>query len=188
MKSLKYIFSLTLFLASEFGYTQPKIKPSEYIAFQSGASVNTYNSFGARLFFEFQKDISKHWQHGFSFEQNIHLYRAATDHSNDLNSNISAFCYNHYYKIKIYKDRFFWTTGVGAGLMNVNWDSNNKIGPVVNASMTLNIRLSNRLFIETSPLIILLPSNRGYFSPINVSTYSNYSSASFFPFGIKIKL
>ncbi len=190
MPLTKFVFCFTLCLTAINSHSQQvanKTKDS-YLSFQSGASVNNYNSFGARIFFEYQKDVSKKWQYGISFEQNVHLYRAATDHSNDLSSNVSLFCYNHYYKIKLYKDRFFWTTGLGAGMLNVNWDSKNKIGPVINASMTLNIRLNKKLYIETSPLIIFLPSNRGYFSPVKVSTYANYASFNFFPFGVKIKL
>lgn len=144
---------------------------------------------GIRVFFEYQKDLKKkNWQYGISFEQKNHLYDAATDHFNSLASNLSLLSYNHYYKLKLYKDRVFWTSGLGVGIANVNWDGNNKIGIVVNGSITLNVRITKRIYIETSPLLVLLPFNRVYYSPMNVSTYTDLYGGPFFPFGFKVKL
>ncbi len=189
---LKTRLLLTLFgsLSYTIGYSQTneKIPKPAFLSFQTGAFVDGYNSFGFRAFFEYQKDLKKNWEYGISFEQSVHLFRAATDHYNSLSSNISFLCYNHYYKLKLFKDRVFWTTGLGAGVANVNWDGNNKIGIVFNGSVTLNVRITKRLYIETSPLLVLLPFNRVYYSPINVSTYTDLYGGPFFPIGFKVKL
>ncbi len=182
--------TISICLAITHGYAQTieKLPKPAYLSFQSGAFVDGYNSFGVRAFFEYQKDLKKNWQYGISFEQKSHLFRAATDHFNSLSSNLSLLSYNHYYKLKLYKDRVFWTSGLGVGIANVNWDGNNKIGIVFNGSVTLNVRITKRLYIETSPLIILPPVNRFYYSPMNVSTYSDLYGGPFFPIGFKVKL
>ena len=164
---------------------QPK---PNYLSFQTGGMVDIYNSFGVRTFFEYQKDLKKNWQYGISYEHVRHLGRAATDHSDNLSSNLSLLSFNYYYKFKLYKDRVFWTSGLGAGVVHLNWEDNDDFGPTVNASITLNIRVTKRFYIETSPLIVLAPVNRFYYSPMNASSYKDFYAGTFFPIGFKVRL
>ena len=186
----KLLFTLVLgFSFSKcFGQIEEKINKPSYFSFQTGAMMDSYNSFGVRAFFEYQKDLKKNWQYGISLEQKIHLFRAATDHPNSLATNLSLISYNHYYKLKLYKDRVFWTCGLGAGIGYVYFKDYHKVGVTANASITLNIRVTKKLFIETSSLLVLLPFNRGYYSPMNVSTYPNLWAGTFFPIGFKVRL
>ncbi len=191
MNSLNKLLLIYLigFSGSEvYSQKNDTVTTPSYLSFQSGAFIDGYNSMGVRAFFEYQKDLKKNWQYGISFEQTVHLYPAGQDFPNTLPASNTMLCYNHYYKLRLYKDRVFWTAGLGAGLVNVNWSGHNKIGPVVTGSFTLNIRITKRIFIETSPLIVLLPSNRGYYSPINVSGIPDFYGGSFFPIGFKVKL
>ena len=188
--NLKVKLILTLFFFNINVYSQTKeILPNpNYLAIQSGLMADGYNSMGFRTFFEYQKDVKKNWQYGISYEHVRHLGIAATDHSDNLSSNLSLLSLNYYYKLKLYKDRVFWTSGLGAGVVHLNWGDNDEFGPTLNASITLNIRVAKRSFIETSPLIVLAPINRFYYSPMNASSYKDFYAGTFFPIGFKVRL
>ena len=113
--NLKVKLILTLFFFNINVYSQTKeILPNpNYLAIQSGLMADGYNSMGFRTFFEYQKDVKKNWQYGISYEHVRHLGIAATDHSDNLSSNLSLLILNYYYKLKLYKDRVFWTSGLG---------------------------------------------------------------------------
>jgi hypothetical protein len=74
-----------------------------------------------------------------------------TDQLHDLKSNLSLLSLNGYYKLNLIKDRLFWTGGLGVGLLHVNWEDNDGFGPTVNASLTLNIRLTQRIYVNPLP-------------------------------------
>ena len=192
MNKLKKTLLLTLIIAVSNTniYSQINEKPPKpnYLSFQTGGMVDIYNSFGVRTFFAYQKDLKKNLQNGISYEHVRHLGRAATDHSDNLSANLSLLSLNYYYKLKLYKDRIFWTSGMGVGVVHLNWDDNDEFGPTVNASITLNIRVTKRFFIETSPLIVLAPINRFYYSPMNATSYKDFYAGTFFPIGFKVRL
>lgn len=192
MKKFKKKLLLTLIIAftniKVYSQSIEKLSKPSYLSFQTGGMVDIYNSFGVRTFFEYQKDMEKNWQYGISYEHVRHLGRAATDHSDNLSANLGLLSLNYYYKLKLYKDRVFWTSGLGVGVVHLNWDDNDEFGPTVNASITLNIRVTKRFFIETSPLIVLAPINRFYYSPMNASSYKDFYAGTFFPIGFKVRL
>jgi len=165
----------------------PFRKP-DYLSFQTGAMVDRYNSLGIRTYFEYQKEVSGHWQYGISYEHSRHFGFFATDHPDALPTNLSLLSLNGYYKINLLKDRLFWLAGLGIGGVHAYWDTNDKIGATVNASFTLNIKLTKKLYFESSPFIVLLPTNRLYFSTMNTERYNNFFALSLFPFGLKVKL
>ncbi|MFD1552564.1 hypothetical protein DNU06_15660 [Putridiphycobacter roseus] len=82
----------------------------------------------------------------------------------------------------------FWTAGFGVGVLHVFWDEINKFGPTVNASLTLNFRISKRIYIETAPLFVILPINRIYYSPIKTNDINHFYAVSAIPIGLKVKL
>ena len=161
---------------------------NDYLTFQTGFIVDGYNSLGVRTFFEYQKDLKKNWQYGISYEHSRHFGFFMTDQLYDLNSNLSQLSINGYYKLNLIKDRLFWTGGIGVGAMHVNWDDNDSFGATINASLTLNIRITKRLYFESSPLIVLMPFNRIYYSPMNIDHFDSFYAFTFFPFGVKVKL
>jgi hypothetical protein len=182
---------LILGLLSINGFSQvdneTTIQP-DYLTFQTGFIVDGYNSLGIRTFFEYQKDLKKNWQYGISYEHSSHLGFFMTDQLYEINSNLSQLSLNGYYKLNLIKDRLFWTGGLGIGALHVNWQDNNSFGANINASITLNIRITKRLYFESSPLIVLMPFNRIYYSPMKIEHFDHYYSFTFFPFGIKVKL
>ena len=159
-----------------------------YLTFQTGFLVDNYNSLGFRMFFEYKKDQKYFWQYGISYENVRHFTRFATDHPMELETNLNLLCLNYYYKLFLYRERVFIEPGIGVGGVHVFWDDYDKFGVVVNASITLNVRVTKKIFIETSPLFILTPSNRIYFSTMKVKNYHNFYAFSFFPFGLKFRL
>ena len=184
------LFLILLLLTAQSIFAQDtsiKIK-NHYLSIQSGGMVNGYNSIGLRTFLEYQKDLKGNWQYGISYENVRHLFRDATDHPNSLNSNFSALSLNSYYKINAIKNRLFWTIGLGLGVIHVNWDQQDKVGICSNASLTLNFRISKKVYIETSPLVVLLPVNRIYVSNIKVDNYQGLYAFTAFPIGIKVKI
>ena len=165
-----------------------EFRNTDYLAFQTGMTIDSYNSLALRTFFEYQKDLKGNWQYGISYEHSRHFASAATDHLDELSTNLSLLSGNVYYKLNAIKDRIFWTTGIGLGVVHANWNDNDKIGGTINLSMTLNLKLSKRIYLETSPLIIILPANRFYYSTMNAATYESFYAVNIFPFGLKIKL
>lgn len=164
------------------------VNKTDYLSFQSGLIFDAYNSLGVRTFFEYQKDIKKNWQFGISYEHSTHYGFFMTDQPYELNSNLSQLSINGYYKLNLIKDRLFWTGGLGFGALQVNWDNNNDFGATVNASLTLNIRLTKRIYFESSPLIVLMPFNRVYYSSLDIDHFDSFYAFTFFPFGLKVKL
>lgn len=77
---------------------------------------------------------------------------------------------------------------MGLGVLHVAWDENDRFGVTANASLTLNIRVTKRIYLETSPLVVLLPLNRVYYSRMDIESFNNFYAFTFFPFGVKVKL
>jgi len=193
MRNMRKIFLLLLLfgLLRINGFTQTDeniIRKTDYLAFQTGFIVDGYNSLGIRTFFEYQKDLKKNWQFGISYERSRHFGFFMTDQLYDLDSDLSQISLNGYYKLNLIKDRLFWTGGIGIGALHVNWDDNDGFGPTINASLTLNMRLTKRIYLEASPLLAFLPSNRVYYSPMNIDHFNDFYAFTFFPFGLKVKL
>lgn len=187
----KYLIILILGFFRIPGFSQSdedKLQKSDYLTFQTGFIVDGYNSLGVRTFFEYQKDFKKNWQFGISYEHSRHFGFFMTDQLYDLNSNLSQLSFNGYYKLNLIKDRLFWTGGLGIGAVHVNWNDNDGFGATINASLTLNIRITKRIYIETSPLIVLFPFNRIYYSPMKIDHFDSFYAFTFFPFGLKVKL
>lgn len=184
-----FIFILFVFASSSlYSQTSDDVEKSDYLSFKSGFIIDRYNSVGITTFFEYQKDLKGNWQYGVSYEHSTHFGFFATDQLYDLSSNLSLLCLNGYYKLNAIKDKLFWSAGLGIGVAHVNWDNNNAFGATLNASLTLNFKLSKRIYFEASPLIFLIPSDRVYFSAMNVGHFNDFYALSFFPFGIKVKL
>lgn len=184
---------LTIILISSLtfnSYSQPieNLRKPDYLVFQTGFIVDSYNSMGIRTYFEYQKDLLTNWQYGVSFEHSRHFTSFATDIPDELVTNLTLMSFNYYYKLNLVKEKLFWTTGFGVGAVHANWGNSDKIGPTVNVSLTLNIKLSKRIYFESSPLIVLIPSYRFYYSPMNAENHKNFYALPFFPFGIKVKL
>lgn len=171
-----------------YSHSNEKLPKPNYLSIQTGGIVDGYNSVGIRTFFEYQKDLKKNWQYGISYEHSRHYMRAATDFPNDLETNLSLLSLNGYYKLNLWKDKVFWTSGIGAGAVHADWKDNDRIGAAVNASLTLNIKVTKRIYIETSSLLILFPFNRVYYSTMNVESHKNFHAFTVLPIGLKIKL
>lgn len=191
MNNLKLKIFLFLIIFSSikvYSQTKENLPRPYYLSVQTGFMYDGYDAVGARLFFEYQKDLKNNWQYGVSLEQSKSFFTGGTDNPNSFPTNLTILCYNHYYKLKIYKDRVFLTSGLGAGVLNAYWKDNYKIGPTINASITLNVRLTKKVFLETSPLVVIMPFHRVYYSTINTAPFTNYYSITVFPIGLKIKL
>lgn len=163
-------------------------RKQDYLSAQTGLIVDAYSTVGVRTFFEYQKDLKNNWQYGISYEHTRRLGNFLTHRSDNLDTNLSLLSLNGYYKVKLIKDKVFWTGGVGIGAVHINWDNKDRFGATVNASITLNIKVSKRLYIETAPLAFILPVNRGYYSPMNVENFDNFYAVTALPVGIKVRL
>jgi len=165
---------------------QPSRKP-DYLSFQSGFILDSYASVGIRYYFEYQKEIKSNWNYGISLENSHHLMKLP-DIKDALPTNLNILSFNGYYKINLIKDKVFWNAGAGIGVVHVFFNDTNKLGYALNASLTLNILLTKRLALETSPLFILLPTSRAYYSTMNMQNYNDFFALSFLSIGIKTRL
>ena len=183
-----YLILLLMLGANLYGQINSETAPKhKYLSVQSGLLMDSYNNVGFRTFFEYQQDLKGNWQYGVSYENTSRLFDAATDVL-ELPSNLRLLSINSYYKLNLIKDRLFWTVGIGAGALHVNWENENRLGITFNASITLNIRILKNIYIETSPLTILLPANRLYYSPLKINQFEQFYACTLLPVGIKVKL
>jgi hypothetical protein len=186
-----YLILLLLGFVNIYGYSKPDENnslKSDYLTFQTGFILDEYSSLGVRMFFEYQKDIKKNFQYGISYDHSRHMGYFMTE-SRFGPSNLSVLSLNGYYKLNLIKDKLFWTCGLGVGALHLYWDDNDSFGATVNASITLNIRITKRVYLESSPLTLLLtPVNRYYYSPMNIGHFDTFSAFTLFPFGLKVKL
>ena len=189
MKS-KYILLLFLSLNSLLSWCQESSKPGKnsYISLQSGGIIDNYNTTGVRVFMEYQHDIKKNLLYGISFEQSMPLYSSSTDFTNELSSRLSILSLNGYYTLHFWKDKIFWTGGLGVGAVYADWDKGNQLGAAINGSLTLNFKITKNLYLETMPVIFVVPTNRIYFSTMNAESHSNFYAFNVIPLGIKFKL
>lgn len=180
---------LGLISSNGFSQTDEVVNPkTDYLIVQTGFIVDRYNSVGVRTFFEYKKDIKKNWQFGISYEHSRHFANFRTGAVYNLESNLSLISINGYYKLNLLRDRLFWTGGIGVGALHVNWDDNDAFGATVNASLTLGIRVTRRIYFVSSPLLIFMPTNRIYYSPLDIGRINNFYAFTSFPFGIKVGL
>lgn len=185
-----YLLFLMAGICNLHGFAQTaeiEIPRADYLTFQTGLIQNGYNSLGIRTYFDYQKDLKKNWQWGISYEHDQHFGHLWSDVRN-LETNVSLLSLNGYYKLQLVRDKFFFTAGLGIGAAHVNWDNQNDFGLTANVSLTMNIRLSKRIYLESAPFFVLLPSNRVYYSPMNVEEFSDFWAFTLFPIGIKVKL
>lgn len=161
---------------------------TDYLSIESGLVIDTYNSLGARLAFEYQKQLKTKWLYGIAFEHSRHFDYAYRDRSYKLPTNLNILSLNGYYRINLTKQLLYWTAGGGIGLVHVQWLDKDKLGITLNASVTLNIQLTERIIIITSPLLILLPANRIHYSPLKLNHFNSFHAYPIFPLGIKVLL
>ena len=190
---MKVLFGFLLLLISGYCsglYSQENqnLRKPDYLSAQTGLVFDGYNSLGIRLFFEYQKVIKSNWSYGISFENSRHFSHLVSDIKNELPTNLDLLSLNGYYRLNLIKDKVFWNAGAGIGGVHAYWENNDKIGLALNASLTLNIKLSDRIYFESSPLVFLLPTSRVYFSPMNVRDNHNFYAISFLSLGVKVKL
>jgi hypothetical protein len=186
-KHLYLILLLLLGVKLQGQNTCDTVAKHKYLSVQSGLLIDSYNNVGLRTFFEYQQDLKGNWQYGVSYENTSHLHAAATDVL-ELLSNLRLLSVNSYYKLNLIKDRLFWTVGMGAGAIHVNWENENRFGVTLNASITLNFRILKNIYIETSPLTVLLPVNRLYYSPLKINQFDQFYGYTLLPIGVKVKL
>ena len=127
----KYIYSFLLSILihfTVFSQTKDTLRKPDYLSFQTGFMYDVYNSLGWRLHFEYQKDLRKNWQYGIGYEHTIHLGNGISDQYYELPTNLNILSFNGYYKLQLAKDRFFWTAGLGAGFVQIDWDNSNNSG------------------------------------------------------------
>lgn len=172
------------------GYSQEantRTKP-DFISIQSGLAINNYNAMSLALGFEYQKQIKGNWSLGYLYSASRFVREAANDaQTTELNQN--HFSVNLYYRLSLVKEKVFWDFGVGAGATHVYFGEDiDDFGLEVNLSSTLNIKLFKRVYFQASPLLVLIPSNRVYFSGLSLEDRDNLYAFSMFPFGVKIAL
>lgn len=199
---MRYLIKILFLIISTYSYSQTNdsLRKSDFLTFETGLIMDGYNSMGVRTFFEYQKDLRKNWQFGISYEHSRHLGFVATDQPYSLETNLSLLSTNCYYKINLIRNRIFWTIGLGFGVVHADWEQlndydtyaelvhKNSFGATTNISISLNLRITKRIYIVTSPLIVFMPTNRAYFSTMNTDHFKNFYAVTFFPFGLKFKL
>ncbi len=183
---MKNLLIAIILLLSGSMYAQ-KYEKEQYLSFQTGLLINNANTTGIRTFIEYQKDFNKNWFYGVSFDHSNYFSRSMTDYY-PTPRNLDIVNFNTYYKLHLYKEKVFWTLGLGLGAFHAYWKKENDFGVVLNADVTLNIRLSKKVILQTMIIPVLAPFNRFYISPQSINNDGIMRAFSAIPIGIKIKL
>ncbi|HKL02683.1 MAG TPA: hypothetical protein VJ911_03370 [Cryomorphaceae bacterium] len=162
---------------------------SHYLTASFGFNYNNYHSLGARIYFDYSKEFLKNWQWSISYEQTHHVGEfAAPEESESLHVSHSILSGNIYRKVPLWKDKIFWRLGVGAGLIHAFWDRSNRFGPSVNISAGLHIKVFPNVWITTSAIPFLFPTNRFTYAPLRITGFNDFKSGSVFNFGFQFRV
>lgn len=153
------------------------------MAIQTGATMEGGPTVGLRLFVEYQRMLSTHWSYGVSWEGSTYLGDPGSDRSG-----LNHLMLNGYYRINLIASKVYWDAGLGVGGTRVIRKRKDRWGLTAGASVTLNIRLGDQVILQTSPLIILMPIGRGYFSTADVGSNTSLVEYVLFPVGFKMRL
>ncbi len=184
----KITILLLSFIFVHYSYSQ-KLDKEQYIVVKTGFLANNTNSLGIRTFFEYQKDFSNKIFYGISFDHSNYFGRMMTDYY-PTPRNLDIINYNVYYKINIFKEKVYWTVGLGAGVFHAYWKNENNYGVVANIDAALNIKLTKNITLQADPVPIPIIINRFYISPNSIINGKDnwMASLAYFGYGVKIKL
>ncbi len=174
-------------------FSQP-IETSErkkYIKIHTGLMTDSYNSAGPRLYFEYLSEFKERpkWSWGISMENKWHAVELISDLYAPPNVNSNIVSFKVHYQVNLIKQNVFWDVNLGAGFIHLFWDENHTLQPSVNIGITLNVKLSPNVYLETAPLLILLPVSDIYFSTSRAyKAHTGYAQFTILPIGIKIKI
>jgi hypothetical protein len=77
---------------------------------------------------------------------------------------------------------------LGAGAIYLNGEGKHSVQTSISFGMSMNIRLSKKTFLETTPLFIFPPSKISFSSHKVYPHFKSYTTAAFLPIGLKFKL
>jgi hypothetical protein len=168
--------------------TSDSLTKKSYIAFGTGIVIDNFESFDIKFGLKYERQIKKNWYYSILDEyMNPILAGSDISYSSAIYSNLLYL--NGIYRIKLWKDKLYWQFGLGIGLLYLNWEDQNRIGPIITASINLNIKLFKRLWLEIPPLIIIPPIDRGYIIPYALKKYHDcYAAMDWVPLGFKVML
>ncbi len=165
-----------------------------FLNFQTGFIGDNYNSAGIRFKTEYSKQINRNWYLGTLFEMKLHQFQHTqydTDEFINLKPDIPANTFivaeRLGYRFELWNERISWNFGLAVGVSYLHWHEDNLLMPIFLADISLNIRLTKRLYIETAPLIIFPPISTFYYSFRNYDDYSDYYGINMFPIGLRYK-
>ncbi len=180
---------ILLFLVTAFyAYGQH----AQYISVQSGLHFDSYNSLGARIYTEFQRNLNARTSYGIFVEHTRYLSRYMTDYYPGIYSDWHIVGYQRHFHVKLWKNILFWQLGVGGGLSHLSWTNNghyDEFGINLTFHATLNIKLGKNVYLETTPVPILVPFSRFYIHYMpRLNNLRPVYSGTFHAVGLKIKI
>lgn len=193
MKKIIYRVAIILIISIvsfDSTYAQASAEFTRYnlLRVETGLIGDSYNSVGPKLKIEVQHVLSERWMYGIAFDSKWHLGHYLTDQIIDLPPNSNTLNGNIYFCIIPNTKNFSWQIGAGFGGTHLYWDDSHRWGFTITTSMTANIRVSKKVYLVASPLIVLIPVSEFNYSFIKKDSSTGYKTASVLPFGVKIKL
>lgn len=164
---------------------------SQYLMVGSGLNINSYHSLGTRIFFDYSKHFSTHWLWSVSFEHARSFNKGFTAQQDAPSMEVSHNILSGNIYRKVYwsaKNTTHWQFGAGLGLAHAFWNQNDRIGLAVNFSAGLHIKVAPRMWITTSAVPFLLPTNRITYSHLRIDGFPDFISGSFLNLGFQARL
>lgn len=165
-KSISY-FLRTLLLAIipviTFSQEKKESVAGQYLSIQTGFVISDVNAFGTNLWAEYQRSLDKKRKciYGISLDYTQSLserYWMFAD-APDRRANTLSLSGNIYYILGKPEGRFYVMPGGGFGTMLVAAPGNTYLKPALNASFTMSFKISDRVHLQLSPLLVVY-SNR----------------------------
>jgi len=152
------LFTILILLQSKtaLGQNEAPLQQKEHsFRFMTGISRGfvredlEYLDFGVLIFGEYKREIGKNWFYGISFDGMIPFVA-------NVPSRIKNLSVNAYYRLPLVGDRLFLMKGFGLGSNFIfRNDEHLRVGPALNASISMSWRVRQRIYLEFSPFILI---------------------------------
>ncbi|MGL4629973.1 MAG: hypothetical protein ACRCVT_02110 [Leadbetterella sp.] len=186
MKLVSSFLFFIILLSNQAKCQIDSLHKNRFLNIQTGIGFDNFNSAGIRFRLEYSKQLKKKLYYGTLFEMKKNQYRHTTDYYPIYPANTFILAEKIGYRFELWRDRIAWNVGLAAGVAYLQWPKHNLLRPIAVADATLNIRITKKLYLETAPLIIILPVSTFYFSFIGYKEYDNYGGISV-PIGLRYK-
>jgi len=137
----------------------------QFLGFQTGYNVNTFNNLSLRLEIKYESKIKnfKRKYLGFALDNTCVLnYYLTNNYNYPLVNSIYANI-NYLYKVNFWKNRLLRNLNIGTGVISLFNKTFRSYSAALNIGANLNFRISKKCYIILPPFFLLSPFDKATF-------------------------